>query len=305
MKALEAQRKQMLKNYSSVDLLLNDKGLTEIPEDIDKLAEVTRLCLSNNQLKNFGTGKINNLKSLQILELERNLFEHFPASIFNLRLLVALDFSKNSLTSIPPEIGNLVCLECLNLSENDISELPKEIGELFNLVELRLSKNKLSFLPPEICNLSRLEILYLNDNQLCFIFSSKYAKLAQLKELYLNNNKLRAIPHQLGLIPNLKVLHVGNNNFPFDYTEFDRFSSDSFIYYLGLVHKTRECAFTYVLMSQLLFRTVMSDYRNSSHYSLSVDERNLNAIIIRYIILLFQDEEDDWYTCGVNFLYDD
>jgi len=167
---------------------LTDRGVAEVPPEIEQLRRLTTLLLSKNQLTELPQ-EIAALKQLKTLYLARNAFttlpsvlthlpklknlyfslnklESIPSSIRQLGRLELLDLSKNKLTSIPSEIGRLSKLEKLNLAGNSLASIPSELGHLRNLKLLNLSGNKLSEIPREIHRLDTLELLDLRRNPL-------------------------------------------------------------------------------------------------------------------------------------------
>ena len=149
-------------------LVISFKGLTEFPNDIIKLTNLTSLYIRNNQLTNL------------------------PPELGKLTNLTELNLSFNQLTNLPPELGNLINLTTLNLSFNQLTNLPPEISKLSNLYSLDLSNNKLNTLPKEISQLSNLRNLELRDNQ----FTNLPAEivLLPLQRLTYGNNPLQSPP---------------------------------------------------------------------------------------------------------------
>ena len=97
------------------------------------------------------------LKNLQLLDLDCNELTHLPPEIGLLTNLQELDLGGNKLTSLPPDIGQLTNLQHLGLTYNELTSLPSEIRMLTNLQTLFLINNRLKSLPREI---EKLEIKY-------------------------------------------------------------------------------------------------------------------------------------------------
>lgn len=90
-------------------LLLQDCGLTEIPE------------------------AIGNLENLEQLNLDKNGLRTIPASIGRLQKLRKLQLDFNLIEDLPEEVGQLHQLEWLCLENNNVRLLPKSCLQLSNL----------------------------------------------------------------------------------------------------------------------------------------------------------------------------
>jgi len=100
------------------DLNLHFNQITNIPETIGELTQLTEIYLENN------------------------LFGILPESIGNLTNLITLNINENQLTSIPENIGNLTGLEKLLLYNNSLTSLPESICNIFsNLSQYDFSDN--------------------------------------------------------------------------------------------------------------------------------------------------------------------
>ena len=129
-----------LTSLKSLTMNMPQGQMTEIPEWLEYLTNLTSLSLPKNHLTNF------------------------PESFGELLNLNYLYAPENQLKVIPETFGNLTNLTYLVLSENKLTELPESIGNLTNLTTLHLFSNELTSLPKSIENLTNLSRLYLNDN---------------------------------------------------------------------------------------------------------------------------------------------
>ncbi|MEN6551494.1 MAG: COR domain-containing protein [Methanobacterium sp.] len=164
---------QLIRIASEKDFLdLSHYRLTQLPPEITKLKNLTKLSLS------------------------QNLLTQLPPEIGELENLTELDLSYNRLTQLPPEIGKLKNLKILNLTRNQITQLPPEIGELKNLKSFYLTSNQLPQLPSEIRNLKNLRALYLSINQLTQLFP-EIVELKNLRALNLSENPLTSPPPEI------------------------------------------------------------------------------------------------------------
>ncbi len=104
---------------------------------------------------------IGNLINLTELELEHNRLTRLPESLGNLIHLTRLDLEGSSLTSLPNDIGNLSKLSDLNLEENQLTDLPISMGKLTELTDLNLEGNPLQDLSSLQGLSADLEVLFL------------------------------------------------------------------------------------------------------------------------------------------------
>jgi|694.fasta_scaffold16559_12 GTPase SAR1 family protein len=143
----------------------HEEKLTAILAEVFELDWLEQLYLSSNQLSEL-PDSITRLQNLSILNLSYNQLSKLPDSISLLQNLSRLDLANNQLSGLPDSIGNLENLSRLYLSSNQLSELPDSIGNLENLSTLYLSSNQLSGLPDSISFLQNLSRLNLKNNPL-------------------------------------------------------------------------------------------------------------------------------------------
>ena len=114
-------------------LNLSNRGITELPPEIEELTKLTALDLSYNQLNKLPAtfGKLTNLSGW--LDLGYNQFSDFPKPVIKLKSLEGLALGGNQLTILPPEIGKgkdcifdcrsvISCLLCSFIFQNIASE---------------------------------------------------------------------------------------------------------------------------------------------------------------------------------------
>ncbi|MEB3120454.1 MAG: leucine-rich repeat domain-containing protein [Snowella sp.] len=111
---------------------LEKKGLTELPEEIGKLKNLTELYLAFNQISKIPNA-IANLTNLTGLYLDHNQISEIPSAITKLKNLTELYLNNNQISKIPNAISELKKLEIINLSNNQIREIPEAIVQLENL----------------------------------------------------------------------------------------------------------------------------------------------------------------------------
>ena len=112
---------------------------------------------------------LEDVDSLERIELQENQIESIPNIIGNLSRLKYITIQKNNITTIPARIGELEQLEVFKIYENQLIEVHENIGQLSKLIRLNLSYNQLESLPDSMCNiLSNPEIqISIDNNKIC------------------------------------------------------------------------------------------------------------------------------------------
>ncbi|MHA1658704.1 MAG: leucine-rich repeat domain-containing protein [Promethearchaeota archaeon] len=175
-----------------VQLGLNNKKLTSLPECICKLTSLIILIMNYNHLTSL-PNSIGGLTSLKELRLDNNKLSSLPEGIGDLTLLKKLYLDSNQLTSLPESFCILSKLDYLNLSNNQLSSLPNNIGDITSLKELLFQYNKLTSLPNSIGELTSLKKLSFHSNQLISLPES-ICNLSSLDYLSLNTKLLTTVP---------------------------------------------------------------------------------------------------------------
>ena len=208
--------------------------LTSLPAEIGQLTNLLVLNLDTNSLSSL-PAEIAQLTNLSVLHLDTNSLSSLPAEIAQLTNLSVLHLDTNSLSSLPAEIAQLTNLSVLHLDANSLSSLPAEIGQLTNLSVLSLNENNLSSLPPEIGQLTNLLVLSFGNNNLSSL-PPEIGQLTNLSELYLDGNSLSSLPAEIGQLTNLSELYLDNNNLPIPPEILKQWNQPSTIinYYLSL-----------------------------------------------------------------------
>lgn len=200
----EAERRiEQARREGATTLDLSGMGLTEVPESIASLTQLTRLDLSHNQLTSIPE-TIASLTRLTKLYLSRNELTSVPDVITFLTQLEDLDLSRNKLTSIPETISSLTQLEDLDLSRNKLTSIPETISSLTQLFMFNLAFNQLTSLPESITLLSKLNILALLNNPLEAELSAAYEQ-----GLYATFQFLRATTENSIVLNEAKLILIG------------------------------------------------------------------------------------------------
>jgi len=184
-------------------------GLTEIPETITQLTNLTKLSLNNNQITEIPEA-ITQLTNLTELYLNNNQITEIPEAIAQLTNLTELYLYNNQITEIPEAITQLINLEILNLGSNQITEISEAIAKRLNLTHLFLHGNQIREIPEAIAQLTNLISLDLSRNQITEI-PEAIAQLTNLTWLNFFNNQITEIPEAIAQLTNLISLDLDNN----------------------------------------------------------------------------------------------
>ncbi|MEH1819016.1 MAG: leucine-rich repeat domain-containing protein [Nostoc sp.] len=190
-------------------LILYNNQITQIPEAIAKLTNLTQLSLSGNQITRIPEA-IAKLTNLTWLYLSNNQITRIPEALGQLTNLTGLYLYNNQITHIPETLAKLTNLTQLDLSNNQITEIPEALAKLTNLTGFSLSDNQITEIPEALAKLTNLTGLSLSDNQITQI-PETLAKLTNLTQLYLHNNQITQIPETLAKSTNLTQLYLYNN----------------------------------------------------------------------------------------------
>ena len=183
---------EALKHPARVHKLnLNDKGLTNLPEDFV------------------------NLINLRTLALSRNKFTNIPQVLKSFPNLLSFSINDNQIKEIPIWMWDLYNLERLNLAQNPISDFPEGITRLKKLTYLGLFQCNLSNLPSDITTLANLEELDLHGNEISELPNGvegwKSMKKLTLGNPFYGGNNLSTVPAKLGELKHLEVLTLSKN----------------------------------------------------------------------------------------------
>nr|XP_009921248.1 PREDICTED: E3 ubiquitin-protein ligase LRSAM1 [Haliaeetus albicilla] len=94
----------------------------------------------------------NQLASLPVLNLERNLLKCLPQSIGDLAQLQMLNLKGNKLKELPATMSGLRSLRTLDISENMLQELPRVLAHIRTLETLTLDASSMTYPSPDICS---------------------------------------------------------------------------------------------------------------------------------------------------------
>jgi hypothetical protein len=125
-------------------------------------AKAESLILSDKQLESLPE-EIKYFKNIEKLDLRKNLLHDLPKDFGNLfKKLREIDLSDNQLTSLPNSFQYLSNLESAVLSNNKFTMIPELIYNLSSLKLLDFSHNRITAIPELIKSMSKLQIIVQN-----------------------------------------------------------------------------------------------------------------------------------------------
>lgn len=211
-----------LTNSSRLTFIAVDENYLEgvIPESIGNLSKVfSRLYMGGNRIYGNIPSSIGNLRSLTLLNLNKNLLSgEIPPEIGQLEQLQLLGLAKNRFFGrIPSSLGNLRKLNHIDLSGNNfVGNIPVSFGNFTNLLAMDLSNNKLSGrIPKEALNFPSLSmILNLSNNMLSGNLPEEIGFLGNVERIDLSENLISGnIPPSISGCKSLEVLKMAKNEF--------------------------------------------------------------------------------------------
>ena len=187
----------------------NNLGLTELPDPLRNMTDLTSLNLAHNWLVRLPDW-IGNLTNLTSLNLAHNRLSRLPDSLRNLTALTSLNLADNQLVRLPDWVGTLTALTSLDLADNLLAGLPDSLRNLTAVTSLDLGRNQLTELPEWLGDMSALATLNLAYNRLTEL-PEWLGNLLGLTDLYLSGNLLTGLPASLGNLTGLTSLHLANS----------------------------------------------------------------------------------------------
>lgn len=140
---LPKKLRDALENPETKILRLGNHSLSELPQAIARLQNLTKLYLTQNKLTSLPAG-IAQLQNLTHLYMRHNQLETVPGSLTQAKKLTNLYLDGNKLRSITSDIAKLQNLVSLHLKKNQLTTLPKAIARLKKLKYLSLTGNPIS-----------------------------------------------------------------------------------------------------------------------------------------------------------------
>ncbi len=207
------------KNYdieTTIDLDLSEMELTEIPENISKLINLQKLCLSTNKIKKINENIFFLLTKLYDLDLEDNEITNLEENTFkSLINLQKLNIGCNNITKIEKNtFDSLINLQELYIENNEITKIEdKMFDSLINLRILNVGFNKLIKIEEyTFKSLTKLQKLDIFDNQITHIEENTFDSLINLQNLNLGWNEITHIEENtFDSLINLQELKLSHN----------------------------------------------------------------------------------------------
>lgn len=189
-------------------LWLQDKGLTSLPNGLEKL-NIYKAILTGNNLKEIPE-QIFEIKTLENLILAVNPISVFPCNLSQLKRLKSISFAETGIKEINCDLSQLDSLEHFDIARNGLTEFPEQIKTIPNLTWLSLNDNQLTDISFVDNRLKKLETLYLYSNKVNSI-SGETRFLVNLKELLIFDNEIESIPDNIADLKNLEKLEIWDN----------------------------------------------------------------------------------------------
>jgi len=240
-------------------LQIDHNRISILPRCVGQFRNLISLDISNNQMT-YISGEIGQLSLLRCLTAKNNLFDNeaLPKELDQLVSLQSINLSGNQLTEFPMQLTELRNLKCIHLGGNVIDHVPREIESLQSLEILYLGGNRLEELPYEMGLLSSLVALILCDNKLLSLPSS-LSRLRRLQSLSLHNNQLSTLPPEIVTL-DLTELSLRNNPLVMRFVEEMVFQPPTLLELAGRTVKTRRVPYMEEDLPRNLF-----EYLNSAH----------------------------------------
>ncbi|KAL8128973.1 hypothetical protein V2J09_018128 [Rumex salicifolius] len=206
-----------MSSLSTLSVGDNQFDLTPFPEAILKLANLTRIYMSNCSISGSIPAGIGSLSKLEDLEISDNsLTGEIPSEITKLKNLWQLELYGNSLTgTIPVGFSNLTNLQFFDASQNKLHGDLSELRTLNKLISLQLFENEFSGeLPAEFGEFKNLVNLSLYTNNLTGTLPEKLGSWAEFNFIDVSTNAFTGpIPPDMCKSGKMNKLLILQNNF--------------------------------------------------------------------------------------------
>lgn len=182
---------------ASKKVLLEGKTVTEVEQELLQIedVEIKEIALKKCRLSEVPETVSSYSSSLTKLCLSNNLIKDFSSIMCNFEKLTHLDLCSNSLTTLCQEFVNLQSLMEVNISLNRFSQVPNCLYEIKSLEHLVADSNQISFIDVNgIKKLALLATLSLRNNSINNV-PPELGELENIKSLNIDGNLFR-VPRQ-------------------------------------------------------------------------------------------------------------
>lgn len=193
------------------DLKISGNGLLgTLSPDIENLKNLEVLEIQRNVLDTL-PDSFSRLDRLRVLNITENRFQSLPFEILSLLPLIELIAVKNSLTGtlINGTVERLSQLQVLDVTSNAITALCESELELPSLHQLSCSSNRIASFP-DISSWASLRTLTAEDNNLSEL-PVGFVNLRMVKNVNFSGNNIKILDDRIGGMESLDIFRVSGN----------------------------------------------------------------------------------------------
>ncbi|KAF6303101.1 PH domain and leucine rich repeat protein phosphatase 1 [Rhinolophus ferrumequinum] len=217
-----------LENMHQLSYLgLSFNEFTDIPEVLEKLTAVDKLCMSGNCMETLRLQALRKMPHIKHVDLRLNVIRRLIADEVDfLQHVTQLDLRDNKLGDLDAMVfNNIEVLHCernqlvtLNICGYFLKALYASSNELVQLdvypvpnylSYMDVSRNRLENVPEWVCESRKLEVLDIGHNQICELPARLFCN-SSLRKLLAGHNQLSRLPERLERT-SVEVLDVQHN----------------------------------------------------------------------------------------------
>lgn len=192
--------------YNEISQMYQEKNYKDV---LDALNNATNVKIADFSCQNlyFLPKNFVQLKNIEILIIDNNLFIEIPDVINKLKKIRVFSISNNKVEKLPDVFGSFATIEDLNVSGNYIKNIPIWIIRAKSLQKLNISSNRISNFDFNLSNLNNLYYLNISDNKIKKLPYS-IGSLKNLVSIDISNNPIEFIPNSFYQLQNLKYINL-------------------------------------------------------------------------------------------------